>query len=665
MSADETTLDLSGPVGTADRDDWLAAVEGVLKGKPFDSLVTTTADGIPVAPLYTAADVATGADEAGMPGTAPFVRGAEVAPRPHGAWDVRTVISHPDPAVANRQILQELESGATSIALRFDQAFRSGAAAADAGVDGVAVWSVEDLDRALDGVYLDLAAVELTAGARVEVAARWWAEVCRRRGVGGVEVSGTLGADPLGSLATHGRLPQGLPAALAGMARLTAEAGATPRWRTVRIDTAPHAAAGATAVTELAALVATGAEYLRALDAGGVPPAEAAARIDAALTADADVFTSVAKVRAARRLWSNLLHACGVPPASQGLHLVATTASVMVSRRDPWVNLLRVTAATFAAAVAGADAIVSTPYDAALAATPGDRGRRLARNTQLILAEESHLGRVLDPAGGSWYVESLTDELAERAWAAFVDVEAAGGLAAVLADGSWQARLAEAWTARAARVAQRREPLTGVTEFPDLDEAPPAVEAVDLEAVRAAASQAAAGDPDTAAALGGAATEVTPLPARRLAAEAEALRDAADAATATAGRRPAVFLANLGPVATHTARATFAANAYAVGGLASVGNDGFDDDESMVAAFGASGATVACLCSSDAVYAERAAAAATALRAAGATRVELAGRPGPDERAALHQAGVDAFVGLGTDLIDHLRQLHSALGVTP
>ena len=654
-------LDLAATYPDATADAWRDAVDGVLKGGNFERLVTTTADGIAVQPLYTAADITTAGDESGLPGHSPFLRGAEAAPRALGAWDLRSRIDHPDPAVANRQALEELVDGATSLVFRYDRAFRSGEGsdAAGVGVDGVALWSTDDLAAALDGVHLDLAGIELHAGARFADAAAQLVDVAVRGGLDAASLTGTYGADPIGTLAELGRLPQGLAASLgeaADLARRTV--AATPSMRVVRIDAGVHAEAGATPALELAAMLATGAEYLRAFDAEGFDLADAVSRWDAALTVDADVFTSIAKLRAARRLWAALTGACGIGEERQGLHLVARTSASMLTRRDPWVNLLRVTAATFAAVTGGADAVVTLPYDAELydGGTTG-RGRRLARNTQLILGEESHIGVVTDPGGGSWYVESLTEQLAERAWAELQAIEAAGGMSAVLTDGSWQERVAEASAARAARIATRKEPLTGVTEFPQIDEQAPAPPApVDLSTVRAAAGAAAV------APLDGDATTCDPLPLRRLAAPVEALRDAADAQTHRGGARPAVFLANLGPLAVHTARASFATNLYAVGGIAVLDTGGFDDDARLVEEFAASGSSVACVCSSDAVYAERAVAAVAGLKAAGATRVELAGRPG-DLESALVAAGLDAWFAVGTDVVAHLRELHAALGI--
>jgi methylmalonyl-CoA mutase len=621
---DELTLAAEFPTPT--REDWLELVDKVLKGADFHrKLVSRTADGIEVQPLYVRGD-GTATDASGLPGTDPFTRGAHVAPRPGGAWDVRVPVLAPDPATANAIALDELLRGATSLSVHL----RDG---------GVVVNGADDLDRVLDGVHLDLAPVALETGGRFAQPAEWLREVWARRGVGGAEVAGSLGVDPLGALARDGSLHD-VATALEEAARIAAEtAAATPNVQALAIDLGPYVEAGATPGQQLAALLATGVAYLRACEAAGLDPTAAASQIEVRIVVDTDFFGGIALCRAARRVWAALLAECGVAEDGRGIHLQARTAARVMTVRDPWVNLLRVTSATFATALGGADGIVALPFDTELG-VPDDLGRRLARNTHLLLQEESNVGRVLDPAGGSWYVESLTEQLASVAWDLFAGIEADGGMAAVLADGSFAAHIDGAWEVRRAALATRRVPVTGVSEFPLLAEAPVVREP-------RASSPAAAGG----------------LPARRDAEDFEALRDAASAFRDASGAWPRVFLANLGPVATHTARATWARNFFEAGGVEAVGDEGWSEAADVVTAFEASGASLACICSSDATYAELAEPVAKALKAAGAGRVYLAGNPG-DARAAFESAGVDEFVHVGVDVIATLRRAHETLGVS-
>ncbi len=301
----------------------------------------------------------------------------------------------------------------------------------------------------------------------------------------------------------------------------------------------------------------------------------------------------------------------------------------MMTRRDPWVNMLRTTVACLGAGVGGADAVTVLPFDHSLG-LPDAFARRIARNTSTILIEESHLARVIDPAGGSWYVERLTDELAHAAWGFFQEIERAGGQAAALRSGTIRERLAATWAARGKKLAERREPITGVSEFPHLAERP-----VERE-------------PAPAVPSGG-------LPRVRRDEAYEELRARSDAHLASTGARPKVFLAGLGPGSAHTARAAFAANLFQAGGIEAVHEPATVDAASAADAFKASGATVACLCSSDALYAEQAEAVAHALKSAGARRVFLAGRGAYD--------GVDAYVFAGCDAVAVLSSTLDRMGV--
>jgi methylmalonyl-CoA mutase len=667
IEADPT---LAGVFPQPSEDQWLALVDKVLKGAPLSKLHSTTPDGIDLAPLYTRTSSPGGADEAGLPGRAPFTRGTRDGSHAEAAWGIRAPITAADPAAANRLVLRELERGATSIELHFDAAFRAAVQPSDpafaelGGVHGVLVRSTDDLARTLEGVLFDVAGVHLHPGADFSRAALLMTEVWKRSGVPADQLRGGLGADPIGVLAASGELPQGIDAALAELGALAAGmASQRPGVRAVRVDATPYLDAGAGEAQELAAMLSTGAAYLRAMSEAGLSVDAACAQIEVTLGADADVFSTIAKLRAARRVWAAMCAACGASEAARAMQLHVRTAERMMTRRDPWVNLLRVTAAAFAAGVAGADEVTTLAYDAELG-EPEELGRRLARNTQLLLQEEAHVGRVVDPAGGSWYVETLTDQLATAAWERFGALEAAGGLPAVLLDGSLAAQIAEVRDRRLRDVATRKQPLTGVSEFPDIAESPVTRPSPDLRVVRSRAAADARGSTTR----GGAdtATRCEPLPNIRWAQEFEALRDASDAYKAATGNRPQVFLVNLGPVAVHTARATFAKNFFEAGGIEAVTSErgsttGFTEVEEVLADLADSSTRLACLCSSDAVYAERAEEIAVAIAGAGVARLYLAGNPG-ERREAESAAGVDEFIHLGVDVLDVLRRAHETIG---
>jgi methylmalonyl-CoA mutase len=554
-----------------------------------DLLATTTYDGVRIAALYTAED---SAPEVGWPGQAPYVRGTRLV----GGWDVRQRYASPDASATRAAVVTDLENGATSLWL----------------VLGAGGLPVDGLAEVLDGVFLDLAPIALDAGDAFEPAAAALFDIAIARGLALADLTGTLGADPLGWTARTGEA-MSLDAAAALAVRCVADA---PRLRAITVDaTVLHEAGGADA-EELGGALAAGVAYLRALTAAGLDVRTALSQLEFRYAAGADQFATIAKLRAARRLWSRVAEACGEPDAgAQRQH--AVTAPAMMTARDPWVNLLRTTLACFAAGVGGADAVTVLPFDDRLG-LPDGLARRLARNTQTLLLEEASVARVVDPAGGSWYVERLTDEVARSAWTWFTEIERSGGFAAALASGLIADRLAATWQRRVDNLAHRRDPITGVSEFPNLGERLPQ---------RAAAPAARTGG----------------LPQHRLAEPFEALRDRADAAPT----RPTVFLATLGPVAAHTARATFAANLFAAGGIATVVGGPLTGSDDATAAFVASGATDACLCGTDKAYGEMAASVATALGDAGARRVWLAGRPADHD-------GVGGYLYTGCDAVEVL-----------
>jgi methylmalonyl-CoA mutase len=606
----------------ASREQWLALVSHVIKGASFDERLTSKSyDGIAIAPLYER--------EAG--GRAVFGRTAG------SPWRVVQRIELPDPAAANAQARHDLENGATGLALVF------------AGSIGAYGFGLRDasLGRLLEEIVPSAGvAIDLQPGLSAAQVARQLTDVVRRIGVAPAAADLSFGFDPLGQIA-------------AGMQ-------SAPSWRHDSVGFAtdvndlamqgyrgPFAAAdgrvvhnaGGSEAQELAWVLATALAYLRALEASGVAVGDARRMLYFRLAADADQFLTTAKFRALRKLWVRVEEACGLGPAP--IFIAAETAWRMMTRRDPFVNMLRATVAVVAAGFGGADSIAVVPHSAAIG-LPDSFARRIARNTQLILLEESNLARVADPAAGAGGLEGLTHELCTAAWSLFQEIEKAGGAAAALEQGLIQAKIAATRAEREGAVALRKDALTGTSEFPDIAET--AVEVLAPSPRGPSPSPQGGGE--------------KALPCARLAEPFEALRDASDRIRARTGSRPKIFLASLGRLADFSARATYAKNFFETGGIAAVTNDGFASHEEMLSSFNASGASLACLCSSDTVYAAKAAAAASALRGAGARHIYLAGRPGELE-PVLRAAGVDTFIHVGCSMLATLRAAHEILHVEP
>ncbi|MCX7359744.1 MAG: methylmalonyl-CoA mutase family protein [Alphaproteobacteria bacterium] len=598
----ETTLQLGE---AADEADWRALVEQGLKGASWARLVGKTADGIPLEPLYREPDIHTATDISGMPGAAPYVRGSG-----QSGWLVRQSFAHPDVERTNAEILADLQGGVGAIELVIDSE----------GKDGVAINSASDLDHALAGVILEAAPVSL--GAASEQSA-----MLLRDKLKGVAVPGTaFNLDPLGTHLLTGADPT--EAALAAFLFTAQTTRDLPGARYLRVDARIVHEAGASEAQEIAYALHSGITYLRGLETRALGIEDSARAIGFAVSVGPDALIEAAKLRALRLCWARVLEASGAGPEYRAAHIHAFTSRRMMTRYDAWTNILRVTSAAFAAAVGGADEITTYPLTDALG-HPSAFARRVARNTQHVLAEECRLGHVADPAGGAWFVEKLTREIADRAWSLMQQLQTHAAPFDLL-----QTQVAEARDRRRAVIATRRETITGVTDFPLLDAALPDFEPTDRRLP---------------------AGNFAPI---RWAAPFEALRAKAEVAN------PRVFFATLGTLPEFGPRTQWSRNLFASGGVASVGpEDAYASTDALIDAFRASKTRVAIIASNDTHYAEHAENAAQRLKAAGADWVLLAGKPG-DRENALRTAGIDQFVFAGQNALTDLETLHAALGVS-
>ena len=585
-------LKLDANFASASQADWLDAVEIALKGKSAETLVSNDLGGFTRQPLYTESNSTTAADEAGLPGFAPFTRGAKAVNNKFLPWHIaqRAVLGRAN--ADNTAILTDLSGGVSAITLDFTEQ------SAD----------VDALDKLLDGVMLDIAPLALVPATQGMNAANAVLGLYDKRGIA-AETEGYLNLDPLATTVQHATTAPIDYAALADIAK------SRPGLRLMTSSGAAYHAMGASVPQELGWMLAGLTGYLRALEAADMDAADALSKITLTIAADVDFFASLAKIRAARLLFANIAEAIGAPDTAPQIH--AETSLRAFSDIDPWVNILRATAAGMGAGIAGVDLMTVAPCTAS-SATDNQLTRRIARNTQVILQEESHIGQVADAAGGSWYVEQLTRELAEAAWAEFQAVEAEGGLAVAIDTGKVAAALAAQTEAYQADIDKRALPMVGVSEFPNIDEAP-------LEPSRNATGY-------------------------RHAQGFEALRHAAQKA------KPKVFMACIGDMASYTPRANFATNLYNAGGLSAVMGDGGTDALAIAEAFKKSNAKIAVICGSDGDYDSHAEAVATALHEAGVTHLALAGKP----RETAH---IDDYCFAGCAALTYLRAIHAKLGL--
>jgi methylmalonyl-CoA mutase len=612
-------LALGAEFPTATREQWLNLVDEVLRGASFESrLVAAACDGLRIEPLY-----------ARKPHAAPVVGLRGAAP-----WHIMQRLDHPQAAAANAEAVDDLARGATGLVLEFTGAV---------GCYGYGLAARrEDIGPALEGIVPAPGTTwDLDLGPASDEAAREIARLIERRGGAAGDANIWFGLDPVGAAAVAG----GSEHAWAELSRdfsgiITELAARGFRGPFAIADARVVHNAGGSEAQELAYAVAAGIEYLRALTAAGVGLDAARSMIYFRLSADSDQFLTIAKFRAVRKLWARVEQACGL--AAAPALVVAETAWRMMSRRDPHVNILRSTIAVASAAWGGADAITVLPFTMALG-LPDRFARRIARNTQLVLLEESGLARVADPAAGSGGMEDLTDQLCRAAWLRIQQIEKAGGAWAALQEGDFQRGVAAMRERRRNAVALRKHVITGTSDFANIEEQ--SVSTLDIvpswPPVRPLRFPC------------------EPLAPIRLAEPFEALRDASDRMLANSGARPKVFLANLGKPSDFGARAAFASNLFLAGGIEASANDGFAGCEEVIAAFKRSGTKLACLCSSDQIYARDAVATAQALREAGA-KVWLAGR-GDSLVSALEGAGVSRFIFAGCDVLAALQTAQSLI----
>lgn len=629
--------------------DWRRLAEAGLKGVDFErALVTRTLDDIRIEPIYERASKAS-------------LKSA----RGNLPWKIIQRMDHPVVRDANRQALIDLENGATGLTLVF-----SGAPTAR----GYGLQSVDpaNLERMLDNVLADHIHLRLEAGqSGFEVAALLVA-VAQNRNYDFSGLDWSLGLDPVGAMIGVGRAGDGIAPALTRMGDMTH--GLTRRGfagQTILADGRPWHEAGASEVQELAGILATALLYLRTLEKAGLAPDAGWGRIGYALAFDPDQFLGLAKIRALNLLLQQVAHSCGIKdPAPPQIHGESDWRNL--TRFDPHVNMLRATMATFIAGVGGATSFTALPFTSAIG-LPDEFARRVARNTQLVLMEESNLARVADPLAGSGYGEDLTNNIANEAWTLFQKIEAAGGIVDALDDGWLQEAVLKTAESRAGNMAHGKDILTGTSSFPNLLENEPTV----LDAATSSKSLTAGsirlpeggqgerfdalvnalvdGEQLQLAETSSAAGQFTPLTSLRLAEPFEHLRKRADA-IAKSDKRPTVFLAGLGPVPGLVARANWIKNLFAIAGIDAVLEADLTDAANAGNAFKKSGARVACICGPDELYGDHAADIAAALGEAGASLICLAGRPG-ELRDALSEAGVNLFLHAGCDMVASLEQV--------
>ena len=686
-------------------EEWKAACEALLKGAPFEKkMFTKTYEGITFDPMYTRKHTEDILPKGVMPGMGDYLRGVDAAGYIGKPWGIAQACDETLPAENNELLRHEHDKGATIYHIVLDTASRTGVDARQAetvGDTGTSVTTVEDMHVLLTGLDLAKFPLYVYAGANAVPLLALVAAARRASGEDMAEVRGIVGADPIGALAADGKLPASLDAhydSLAAAARwATVNA---PHLRTVFVRSDVYSNGGANDVQEVASVLATATAYLRALCERGLTIDEAASQIAFAFSMGANFFLQIAKLRAVRPLWAQIVGAFGGSAEAQKMRIHARPALFFKTIYDPYVNMLRNTTEIFSGVVGGIDSFESAPFDEPI--RKGDEfSRRIARNVQIMLQEEFGLLQPIDPAGGSWAVETLTRQMKEKIWAEFQRIEKEGGIVAALRAGSLQESVAAVLAARFKNADLRRDRIVGNNMYPNMTETLLETRAEDTAALKAQRTadidaylsdidvkhlgealaslrQAHSVDNAVAAALAGAtiaelmtavtegngAETVTAIAPHRWSERFEALRQRTEEYKAEKNDNVKIFLANMGPIPQHKARADFTTGFLQVGAFEVLGNDGFKTVEEAANAARASGADAVVICSTDATYPEIVPALAPKLHEVlPKARVFLAGAAPKDLLETYKEAGIDEYISVRANCYEILESLQKQKGM--
>ncbi len=715
MSSTETPVAPPAPSAfpSSTEAEWRVAAEALLKGAPFDKVMRTpTPEGITLEPIYRR-EVLDGIPAASaLPGTDGCLRGTRVEGYRVEPWEIAQELPYGAPAEFNRALLADLARGLNCVNVLLDIATVNGrdpdsAPAGEVGACGLSLASLEDAERAFANVVPDAVSFHFQPGCGALPVQALFKAWLRRKGADPNKVRGALNMDPLAMLAASGSLPTSLKQCYDEMAALVRDQLATmPGFSAVGVSTLPAHGAGASAVQELGIALATGLAYIRALTERGLTVDEAASQTCFTFSIGGNFFMELAKFRAFRPLWASVVQSLGGSVESAKPRVHGRTGLYNKTRHDPYVNMLRTTTEALSGVLGGVDSLCVGTFDECLR-VPDEFSRRIARNTQIILQEECEIPAVVDPAGGSWFVEWLTDQVARKSWEEFQAIEKEGGMEKALESGALQSSVSKIHVGREKLLSQRRMSLVGTNQYPDIAEKPLAERGCDFVALRekrakelaalrtGADAQTDAEVMERLAALlegegkdllpglveavlaGATIGEITralragageppvvdPLPSGRLAVMYEELRNASDAFKSATGKGPMIHLATCGVLRRHKARADFTRSFFATGGFECHYAEGSAEPAEVTSRALASGARVVVICGHDDDYPDFVPAIAAAIKEADAgISVILAGHPG-DREAAYREAGLDDFIFVKSNNYETNRRYLSRIGV--
>ena len=713
MKEQNTHQPLLNDFSVPSKEEWREAAENLLKGAPFDKLMKRmTPEGIELEPIFWR-DVLDNLPAAEtLPGFDSYLRGTKAAGYRDEPWEIAQELPYGAPLEFNRAATSDLMRGQNALNIILDIATLKGldpdaAKVGEVGACGLSLACLEDIKAAFKDFIPEAISFHIRTGCSgMAVGALFFAWL-KEIGADPAQISGSLGMDPLAVKAAAGQLPADLGSLFEEQAVLAEHCVQhAPGIRAVGVSTLPYHQAGASAVEELAIALASGAAYLTELTERGLSVDDAARQIRFSFAIGGNFFMEIAKLRAARVLWAQVVAAFGGGKEAQKIQMHARTGLYNKTQKDPYVNMLRTTTEALSGVIGGADSLCVGNFDE-VTREPDTFSRRISRNTQVILQEECELTSVVDPAGGSWAIEWLTNEVSEKSWTFFQEIEGQGGMTDALISGFIAEKLKATDASNRQQLNQRRASLIGTNVYPNLEEEALEARMPNYAEIRAQRAKAIAErrtateeetDTNVMAALGkvlestrenavdtlvdavlsGATIgEITrtirasatpteaipPLAGTRLAQGYEHLRDASRKFATATGNAPKIFLTNLGPLRRHKPRADFTRGFFAAGGFDVVSPAGFDNPADAVAALKESDAGITVVCGADPDYEEKFAEFATAIKSAiPEMQVILAGFPGENE-AAYRAAGMDNYIFVKSNNYETNRRYLEGLGV--
>ena len=683
----------------SDREEWKAAAVSLLKGRPFEkAMYTRTPEGITLEPIYDLASLETVSHKDSLPGFAPFVRGSSCSGSISRPWKICQQVYSCDPVDFNRILMEDLQNGQNALNMLLDRPTMIGidadrAEISSVGVRGVSISTVDDLKAAFEGIVFDAMPVHMNTGNNPAPLTAMLLAYLRGSGTDVSNLHGVMGYDPLGQLAEHGSVGMSIEDALDLMSRvLSWFSGSGSDVRTILIEGHPYHNGGADAVTELAYMMATGTFYLREMINRGHTVEEAASRMAFSLSLGQNFFMEISKVRAARMLWNRIVEEFGGDENTRRAYIHGKTSSWTKTVFDPYVGLLRNASEAFSGAMGGADSLTVIPFDEAIREADSF-SRRISRNVQSILQEECHFTQPVDPAGGSWYVESLTEKVAGEAWKAFQKIEAMGGMNAAILDGTVSDTVEKKYEERFRDIAKRKSVWVGVNMYANTSEERLEAKPVDREQLlnrrvnavsefRASrsgyslplranslnelmeAAESGATLQDLYGLTSGSAEKpeaATPVKRQRGAERFENLREET-LKMAKSGMHTSVLLLNIGSLPNHKPRADFTRGFFEVGGFKILSGKGSGTIEELVEAALDTSARIAVFCGSDKDYPEMVPGAAESIRKKRPDlKLIVAGRPAEDMEQVYTKAGIDHYIYLGSNCYDLLKTLQEGI----